>query len=197
MQMLSGERAYAEDPVVAGDISVYCDLIAERLGARQVLPDDVGDARLVVICGPEPGPSRVARLTRHPDRRVVVLGATDDVAISYYDAGAFDVLPSDASLTEIRAAVEKARRGERSEPSPRHTRLMFDRIVAGNSAEREGHRRGLTPREFEVAKLLPLPNKEIAGRLYIAESTVKKHVNKILRKLGVRGRHDVPSRLGL
>ena len=48
----------------------------------------------------------------------------------------------------------------------------------------------LTPREREVLQLIAqgYSNREIAEALYIAERTVKNHVNKILGQLGVRDR---------
>jgi two-component system, NarL family, response regulator LiaR len=43
----------------------------------------------------------------------------------------------------------------------------------------------LTPREIEVLKMIAegISNKEIAGRLFISEKTVKNHINNILSKL--------------
>jgi LuxR family maltose regulon positive regulatory protein len=48
----------------------------------------------------------------------------------------------------------------------------------------------LSPRELEVLSLVAdgLTNREIAGRLYIAESTVKSHLNTIYQKLDVKNR---------
>ncbi len=50
----------------------------------------------------------------------------------------------------------------------------------------------LSPREAEVLELLSLgyTNREIADALYIAETTAKVHVQRILRKLGVRSRTE-------
>jgi len=48
----------------------------------------------------------------------------------------------------------------------------------------------LTPRELEVLDLIAsgLTNQEIAGRLTLAPSTVKTHINNLYGKLGVRSR---------
>lgn len=51
----------------------------------------------------------------------------------------------------------------------------------------------LSDREREVAELIlaGLPNRDIASRLFISESTVKKHVNAIFRKIEIHGRNDL------
>jgi DNA-binding CsgD family transcriptional regulator len=55
---------------------------------------------------------------------------------------------------------------------------------------------GLTARETEVLGLMVAgaPNRVIAGRLVIAEDTVKSHVKQILRKLGVANRAQAIAR---
>lgn len=51
---------------------------------------------------------------------------------------------------------------------------------------------GMTAREIEVAALLTegLANEEIAGRLYVGLSTVKKHLSSIYQKAGVKSRAE-------
>lgn len=63
----------------------------------------------------------------------------------------------------------------------------------GKSTEARCRERGLTAREAEIAKLvlLGLTNKEIAESLYIAESTVKKHLSSIFDKFEVKNREQL------
>lgn len=53
--------------------------------------------------------------------------------------------------------------------------------------------KGLTDREAEIARLVSqeLTNREIAGKLYISEATVKKHITHILEKLELEGRESI------
>ncbi len=51
----------------------------------------------------------------------------------------------------------------------------------------------LTPAEQAVLRLVKFSNKEIAEKLGIAESTVKKHLWSIFQKLGITSRYDAIS----
>ncbi len=57
--------------------------------------------------------------------------------------------------------------------------------------------RGVTGRELEVLRLMAAgrTNRETADELFISESTVKKHVNAIYRKLDVRSRVQLARKL--
>jgi DNA-binding CsgD family transcriptional regulator len=54
-------------------------------------------------------------------------------------------------------------------------------------------RRGLSPREAEIARLIlqGKANKEIAGLLALSENTVRNHIYALYRKLGVQRRMDL------
>jgi DNA-binding CsgD family transcriptional regulator len=49
---------------------------------------------------------------------------------------------------------------------------------------------GITPRELEILGLIAsgLSNREIAGRLYVSENTVKTHSSRLFDKLGAKRR---------
>jgi len=50
--------------------------------------------------------------------------------------------------------------------------------------------RGITPRELEILALIAegMSNREIAGKLYVSENTVKTHSSRVFDKLGARRR---------
>jgi len=52
---------------------------------------------------------------------------------------------------------------------------------------------GLTPREAQVARRLAVrrTNAEIASELHVSEHTVRRHTERVLRKLSINSRRDV------
>jgi DNA-binding NarL/FixJ family response regulator len=76
--------------------------------------------------------------------------------------------------------------------SPSVTRRLLDRYVlgAGTPVSADARLDALTDREREVLGLVArgLTNTEIAGRLFLGETTVKTHIGRILSKLQLRDR---------
>jgi DNA-binding NarL/FixJ family response regulator len=131
-----------------------------------------------------------------PDATLVVLGLleSDESIVKLAEGGASGYVPANASLQEMLSIIQAARKGEFACP-PDVTYALFSRL-----AELERCRSvnvcqasGLTGRERQVMGLLGqnLSNKEIAHRLCVSECTVKNHVHRVLRKLGVRNRNVV------
>ena len=52
----------------------------------------------------------------------------------------------------------------------------------------------LTPREYEIAKMAAsgLSNSQIASSAFITKATVEKHLEHCYKKLGIRGRYQLP-----
>jgi PAS domain S-box-containing protein len=94
-------------------------------------------------------------------------------------------------VTELHAAAEVLHRTA--------TDLGRRAAALQPSAGRIGHKnldRSLSTRQLEILALVAdgLSNAEIASRLYLTESTVKWHVRKILRALGVSNRAQAVAR---
>jgi DNA-binding NarL/FixJ family response regulator len=127
---------------------------------------------------------------RHPSVAVVVLTtfADDESVIAALTAGAVGYLTKDASREDIRRALEAAQAGQSVlDPAVQATLLKAARRASSLSADPPDD---LTEREAEVLTLIAqgLSNGEIAERLYVAETTVKTHVNRIFAKTGSRDR---------
>ncbi|MES9540900.1 MULTISPECIES: response regulator transcription factor [unclassified Actinomadura] len=115
----------------------------------------------------------------------------DDYVYEALRAGASGFLLKDASATELSDAVRVVAAGD-ALLSPSVTRRLiaeFSRL-GGPRAPSRKRLEQLTQRETEVLALVArgLSNGEIAGRLVVAEQTVKTHFGRILMKLGLRDR---------
>ena len=132
-------------------------------------------------------------LALSPGVRVVILTTfeDDDYVFGGLRAGASGFLLKRTRPEELIEAVHTIASGE-SLLSPSVTRTVIDRMARQPTPELGVGRRldELTPREREVLELIArgLSNGEIAEALTVEETTVKTHVKRILRKLGLRVR---------
>ena len=127
---------------------------------------------------------------RHPEVAVVVLTtyADDESIVAALTAGAAGYLTKDAGRDDIRRALEAAVAGQTVlDPAVQATLL---KAAQQGSARPLALPDDLTDREAEVLGLIAsgLTNQEIAERLFVAETTVKTHVNRIFAKTGSRDR---------
>src|SRR5262249_59776999 len=132
-------------------------------------------------------------LALSPSVRVVILTTfeDDDYVFGGLRAGASGFLLKRTRPEELLEAIHTIASGD-SLLSPSVTRRVIDRM-AGQPAPDPGVARGLadlTPRETEVLELIArgLSNSEIAAALTVEETTVKTHVKRTPRKLGLRRR---------
>ncbi|MES4905716.1 MULTISPECIES: response regulator transcription factor [unclassified Streptomyces] len=129
--------------------------------------------------------------------RVIILTTFDLDRYVYaaLAAGASGFLLKDVTPEHLASAVRTVRTGD-ALLAPAITRRLVQRFARSGAQHGDDtaalHRdlASLTPRELEVLGLLArgLSNAELAARLYLAETTVKTHVARILAKLGLRDR---------
>jgi DNA-binding NarL/FixJ family response regulator len=107
-------------------------------------------------------------------------------------SGARGVLPRDASIDEIVAALEAAAVGLATMPAELAVELASGTRSPIATRDRGASTQPLTRREVEVLGMLAegLANKNIAARLQISEHTVKTHVASILTKLDAFSRAE-------
>jgi len=109
--------------------------------------------------------------------------------------GALGYVLQEASAVEVVTAIRAVAKGEAVCPS-RYVRILFDYFVSRTNASPTSRTRaqtGLTRREQQLIPLIErgMTNKEIANELNLSEQTVKNHVHRILRKVGVEDRLSV------
>jgi DNA-binding NarL/FixJ family response regulator len=115
----------------------------------------------------------------------------DDYVYEALRAGASGFLLKDASAGELSDAVRVVAQGNALLAPGVTRRLIAEFARMGGPRGPDGRRaEGLTERETEVLGLVArgMSNAEIAGKLVVAEQTVKTHVGRILTKLGLRDR---------
>ena len=125
-----------------------------------------------------------------PGLRIIVTGSGDEATIlKAIVAGAKGYVDEAASPAEFVQAVRVVSQG--SIWAPRHVFCMFiERVGSAPGCMFPAGRASFTDREKEVLELLVAgrSNKEIGSPLGIGERTVKAHVAKLLRKVGVQNR---------
>ena len=159
--------------------------------AQRLRPDVVlMDIRMPVLDGLE----ATRRIVTNPEEgpRVLIL-TTFDLDEYVYEAlrsGASGFLLKDGPAEQLLSAVRIVARGD-ALLAPQITRRLiaeFSRRL--HSTARPERLEALTQRELEVLKLVArgLSNTEIANELYVAETTVRTHIGRILTKLDLRDR---------
>jgi DNA-binding NarL/FixJ family response regulator len=157
--------------------------------AREYRPDVVlMDIRMPVLDGIE-ATRRLSGADFVPRVLVLTTFDLDDYVYDALRAGASGFLLKDATPEEILAAVRVVGAGE-ALLAPSVTRRLIAEFAARKRLTAPPALDRLTPREHEVLLLIAsgLTNAEIAGRLCLAEQTVKSHVSSVLLKLELRDR---------
>lgn len=125
----------------------------------------------------------------HPDTQVVVLTtyASEDLALEALHAGALGYLTKSATKDAIARALTAAAAGQAVLDSGVQ-RTLIQAATRSQPAPAPADR--LTARETDVLKLIAagFGNREISRHLFISETTVKTHINRIFAKTGSKDR---------
>jgi DNA-binding NarL/FixJ family response regulator len=166
---------------------------AEAIEATRRLGPDVAlmDIRMPLIDGVEA--TRVIT-EEHPATRILILTTfdLDEYIVEALRAGASGFLLKDVDPDELVSAIRLVARGD-ALLSPSVTRRLLDTFagkVPASDAWRPSGLGALTDREVEILTLVARgnTNQEIAGQLFVAETTVRTHIRHILEKLDLRDR---------
>lgn len=174
------------DIVVVGEAATAAAALARIPAAR---PDvAVLDVRLP---DEEEGGVAVCREIRSRTPEVACLMLTsfadDEALFDAIMAGAAGYVLKQIRGTDLVDAVRAVASGQ-SMLDPRTTARVMERLRT--EADRVDPLQGLSPQERSILELIGegLTNREIAGRMYLAEKTVKNYVSELLAKLGMQRR---------
>ena len=129
--------------------------------------------------------------SRMPELRCLMLTsfADDDALFAAIMGGASGYVLKQIRGTDLVSAIVRVGNGE-SLIDPILTKRVLDRLRSG--PEQDERLTRLSEQERKILDLLAegLTNRQIAGRLFLAEKTVKNYVSNLLTKLGMSRRTE-------
>jgi two-component system, NarL family, nitrate/nitrite response regulator NarL len=175
---------------------VVCAEESTGPGAVTAAIRDRPDVCLLDVHMPGGGIEAAAAIrSRLPETKIVMLTSSgnDDDLFAALQAGASGYLPKGMLPAELGPSLRDVLRGEAALPGPLVARLIREFRARARRGETALVRRGendLTSREWEVLDCLcnGLSTARIARRLFISQTTVRRHVGSILKKLDVSTR---------
>jgi DNA-binding NarL/FixJ family response regulator len=122
----------------------------------------------------------------YPGVPLLVLGSQLDLGLAWATLknGADGFVHAQMDPAQVLSAVEVVQRGELAAP-----RQLLGYLLSQNENPKIGD---LSARQREILEMVVegLSNAEIAGRLYLSESTIKQHLRAVYKVLGVRNRTE-------
>lgn len=189
-------RRVVRDALAGSGISVVAEA-ADGREAVDLAARHQPDVVLTDIVLPElDGPTAIRRIiSASPLVRVIVFTAAKDAetGITALKAGASGYVNKDVDLGALPRIIAAVASGEAA-VSRAFVSVLIDRVRTapeGNSGLRPV-RSPLTPREWEVLDLLctGLSMDEVTEMLVLSPETVRSHLQRAMRKLGVHSRDD-------
>lgn len=158
---------------VAQGLALYADLQPDVVVTDLQLPDGHG---LDIVRG-------IREQSETAGAVVLTMHAGDDQIFAAMEAGASAFVGKDSKATEVVSAAKHAAVAPRTFLCAGLAAAMMRRATTPSTPS-------LSARETEVLALLAdgLGTGEIAGRLYLSESTAKTHITHIYQKLGAANR---------
>jgi DNA-binding NarL/FixJ family response regulator len=130
------------------------------------------------------GMGRIREL--YPGVPLLVLGSQLDLALTWaaLKNGADGFVHAQMDPAQVVSAVEVVQRGGLAAP-----RQLLGYYLSQNENPKIGD---LSARQREILEMVEegLSNAQIAGRLYLSESTIKQHLRAVYKELGVRNRTE-------
>lgn len=175
--------------IAADEAMEVVAVVADGSGAAAAAREHEPDVVLMDLSMPGLDGIEATRrvLSDAPLAKVVVLTSFSDQQriVSALDAGAIGYLLKDADPDDLLRGIRSAAAGD-SPLDPKAARMLLD----AQRSPRGEQLAGLSARELEVLALVAkgLANKHIAIRLGISDRTVKAHLTRIFRAIGVSDR---------
>ena len=131
-----------------------------------------------------------------PHVKILMLTISDDEADLYeaIKAGASGYLLKEIPIEEVADAIRSVWAGQSRISPSMASKLLTEFAAMSKSSDEKPQMPAprLTDREMEVLRLVAqgLNNRDIAGKLFISENTVKNHIRNILEKLHLHSRME-------
>jgi DNA-binding NarL/FixJ family response regulator len=185
-ESLSQTLASAQGIKVLGHCSTVAAVVdATRAASRAlVLMDSSFSGGVAAI-------RQIRASTIHVSVIVLAIAETEEIVLSWLQAGAAGYIPNYTRLADLTRLIEGISRGEQS-CSAKIAGSLLRHISNDGPLAHALPSVKLTEREREILGLIGsgLGNKEIARRLDISPATTKSHVHNLLAKLHVRDRRQ-------
>jgi DNA-binding NarL/FixJ family response regulator len=126
----------------------------------------------------------------HPGVPLLILGSQLDLGLAWaaLKNGADGFVHAQMHPAQVLSAVEVVQKGELAAP-----RGLLGYFFSQNEKPKIGD---LSARQREILEMVVegLSNAQIAGRLYLSESTIKQHLGAVYKELGVHNRTEAAKR---